>query len=141
MLTSSSSILALDVGEKRIGIAIANAVARIAHVLATVDNTQDVIRKLTDIIKAENVQVLVVGLPRSLGGDETLQTRKVREFGKALERAAELSVQWQDEALTSIKAEKELETRKKSYQKGDIDALAAVYILEDFLADNPEVRA
>ncbi|HEX8763053.1 MAG TPA: Holliday junction resolvase RuvX [Candidatus Saccharimonadales bacterium] len=141
MLTSSSSILALDVGEKRIGIAIANAVARIAHALTTLDHTDDIMQKLIELIKKEDVAVVVMGLPRSLSGDETPQTQKVRDFGRALERASGFAIQWQDEALTSVKAEEELQKRGKPYQKGDIDALAAVYILEDYLNDHLEVRA
>lgn len=141
MLTSDSSILALDVGAKRIGVASANSVARIAHPLATVTNDADALAAIKQIIKDERAALLVLGLPRNLNGDSTAQTDAVRAFGAALEPILGLPVHWQDEAVTSVKAEKELEARGKPYQKSDIDALAAAYILEDYLNDHPEVRA
>ncbi len=141
MLTSSSSILALDVGAKRIGIASANAVARIAHPLTTVLNDDHALASIKQIINDEHAALLVLGLPRNLNGDSTAQTDAVKAFGAALEPILGLPVRWQDEAVTSVKAEKELEARGRPYKKADIDALAAAYILEDYLHDHPEVRA
>jgi putative Holliday junction resolvase len=84
---------------------------------------------------------LVIGLPRGLDGQETAQTRAVREFAEQLKPAVQLPYYWQDEAVTSRQAEEELKSRGKPYQKGDIDALSATYILEDFLRDHPELTA
>lgn len=141
MLTTNSSILALDVGGQRIGVALANAVARIAHPHTTVINDPAVIVNLQQIIAHEDVVVLVVGLPRGLEGQHTAQTRAVEEFVLDLKQHIDLPVYWQDEALTSHHAEAELNKRGKPYVKGDIDALAATYILEDFLRDHPEIKA
>jgi putative holliday junction resolvase len=141
MLTSDNSILALDVGSKRIGVAVANVVARIAHPLTTISNDDKALRAIKDVIVSERAAVLVLGLPRNLSGDSTKQTEAVQVFGKTLEPLLGLPVYWQDEALTSVKAEKELNRRGKDYQKGEIDALAATYILEDFLLEHPEVSA
>ena len=66
---------------------------------------------------------------------ETDQTRTVRDFVRQLQEHTELPVYFQDEAVTSEKAEAELKARKKPYAKGDIDALAATYILVDFLQE------
>jgi RNase H-fold protein (predicted Holliday junction resolvase) len=59
----------------------------------------------------------------------------VRQFGASLAQQVDLPLSWQDEAVTSAQAEAELVQRKKPYTKGDIDALAAVYILNDYLSE------
>jgi putative Holliday junction resolvase len=122
-------------------VALANTVARIAHPHTTLINDPAVIVNLQQIIAHEDVALLVVGLPRGLSGQHTDQTRAVEEFVLDLKQHVDLPVYWQDEALTSRKAEEELSKRGKPFAKGDIDALAATYILEDFMRDHPEIRA
>jgi putative Holliday junction resolvase len=132
MAATPNQILALDVGSKRIGVAIATTAARIARPLTTLDAEANVDKQLEQLIAAESVEALVVGLPRGLDGQETAQTASVRQFVTMLQHFG-LPIHFQDEALTSRKAKAELEGRGKSYAKGDIDALAATYILDDFL--------
>ncbi len=141
MLNSSSSILALDIGDRRIGVAVANAVARIAHPLKAIDHTADIVLTLKDLLIEQEAAVLVLGLPRNLDGQHTEQTRIVETFASSLKQQVNVPIYWQDEALTSHKAEAELQQKRRVYHKGDIDALAATYILEDFLHDHPEVKA
>ena len=76
----------------------------------------------------------MVGLPRGLDGQRTAQTEEVEAFARGLGERFGLPVHMQDEAVTSKQAEAELEARGKPYGKGDIDALAATYILQDWLA-------
>ena len=134
MQTSTvGSIVALDVGEQRIGVASASTIARIAHPLLTLTHTDDIQQQITELLRKEDAVALVVGLPRGLDGQETAQTGYVRAFIDALRPAVAVPVHFQDEAVTSRKAEAELIARKKPYVKGDIDALAAAYILEDYL--------
>lgn len=125
-----SSIVALDVGEKRIGVAIASQIARLARPLTTIPNDKHTLEVLNQIIQEESVTTLVVGLPRNLSGEDTPQTAYVRQFTEQLDHDM---IRFQDEALTSKKAEMELRQRGKPYTKGDIDALAATYILDDYL--------
>jgi putative Holliday junction resolvase len=132
-----SSILGLDVGEVRVGVALANSVARLASPYLTLANTGSVIQQIHDIIDKESVDVVVVGLPRNLSGEDTDQTRYCRSFADQL--TPFVKVVFQDEALTSRKAEAELQARGKAYEKGDIDSLAATYILEDFLNDKRNI--
>jgi putative Holliday junction resolvase len=141
MLRSSDSILALDVGAKRIGVAIAHAVARISHPLVTIENTAEIMTELQRLAADQQAVIVVVGLPRGLSGQETAQTKTVREFGERLRQHINLPLYWQDEAVTSEQAEAELRKKGKPYAKGDIDALAATYILEDFLNEHQEVHA
>lgn len=126
-----SSILGLDVGERRIGVSLANSIARFASPYQTLANTDTILDDIRGIISKESVELVVVGLPRNLSGEDTDQTRYCREFAAQLEPF--VPIVFQDEALTSRKAETELKARRKPYQKEDIDSLAATYILEDYL--------
>jgi putative Holliday junction resolvase len=131
------TILALDVGAQRIGVATANIIARIASPLVTIPNNESIVETIQQLIAENDVEMLIVGLPRGLDGQETAQTQTVRDFVSSLQQAiGDFPMQFQDEALTSRKAEEELEARGKPYQKGDIDALAATYILDDYLQEN-----
>jgi putative Holliday junction resolvase len=89
--------------------------------------------KLQRLMLENDVQGLVVGLPRNMSGEPTAQTESVRQFVARRLNGFGLPVHFQDESLTSVKAEDELKRRKKPYQKGDIDALAATYILDDYM--------
>lgn len=135
MTVDPSSIMALDVGEKRVGVAVANSIARLPRALATLEQGDNFQQALQELIDQESVSTIVVGLPRGLNGQETAQTQVSENFAEALRRQTGLPVYMQDEALTSKKAEAELEKRGKKYQKGDVDALAATYILADYLAE------
>lgn len=125
-----SSILALDVGESRVGVAVASLAARLPRPLTTLANSPTIWQDIQDLVQAESSELIVVGLPRNLSGEDTAQTAYVRTFAQGLSGH---KVVFQDEALTSKKAESELKARGKPFAKGDIDALAATYILEDYL--------
>jgi len=131
MVTNS---LALDIGEKRVGLAIARHDINIALPLITLDRQNiEFWDELQTIITKNDVGLLILGLPRGLDGQETDQTRSARIFGEELSGKVDLPILWQDEALTSVKAEAILRTQGKPYQKSDIDALAASLILTDYL--------
>lgn len=128
-----NKILALDVGEKRIGVAVASTIARLPSSLVTLQHTSNIFADLQRYITEESIDLIVVGRPRNLSGDETAQTRYTRDFIAQLSAHTQLPIVEQDETLTSRQAEAELVARGKPYTKGDIDALAAVYILDDYL--------
>ncbi len=132
-----SSLLALDVGERRIGVAIASIIARLPRPLTTLANDGKFADELSRLLADNDAATLVVGLPRGLDGQHTAQTQYVESFIEGLNLKPQAAVYWQDEALTSRKAEAELDKRGKPYAKGDIDSLSATYILEDFLRDHP----
>lgn len=137
--TQVSSILALDVGEKRIGVAQATVPAFLSKPLTTLTNSAQIMHDIVALVQQERATALVVGLPRGMEGQETAQTRAVEAFGHNLEQHLSIPLYWQDEAVTSLQAEAELKARRKPYVKGDIDALAATYILEDFLRNHKEL--
>lgn len=139
MAINPSTILALDVGTRRIGVAMASAAARLAQPLVTLEQNDHTLKRLQELVHNERAEAIVVGLPRGLDGQHTDQTASVEAFAADLQQALGVPLHWQDEAVTSRQAEEELRARGKPYAKGDIDALAATYILEDYLRDHPGV--
>jgi len=130
----SQSVIAIDYGNKRVGIARASVVARLPETLVTLENNSNLMSSIQNIIDKEDVSVVVVGLPRSLEGSDTEQTKKTRNF---IEQLRELAVEVveQDEAVTSEHALSELQQSKNKFVKSDVDQLAALYILEDYFSD------
>ena len=126
------TLLALDVGEKRIGVSLADTAVQIAIAYDTiaVDGTE--LQEIARIIALEEVSTVVVGYPRNQSGEPTAQTDYVEHFATQLETMAP-NIVFQDESLTSVKAEELLVSQMKPYTKGDIDALAASLILHDYL--------
>ena len=138
MTAISNTYAALDVGEVRIGVALTPKGVRIAQPYGVIANDDSVMQSIRKLIDQEQITALAIGLPRGLQGQETDQTRYVRDFVQRLQGYIDTPIELQDEALTSHKAEEELAARGKKFEKGDIDALAACYILEDFLGGLPE---
>lgn len=131
----NNKFLALDVGEKRIGVAKADSMVKISIPLTVVEVDGHELESLAKIIKFEEPDVLVVGYPRNQSGDATSQTLFVENFVKRIESIAPKIV-FQDESVTSIAAEDRLKMQGKPYTKGDIDMIAASLILQDYLESN-----
>lgn len=129
------SIVCLDVGEKRIGLAVGNSSIRIAVPFETISVDGNEKKAIADIINRENANVLVIGYPRNQSGDATAQTKYVEDFADKIADVAPKIV-FQDESLTSVMAEQRLISYKRPYSKGDIDAQAAAIILQDYLEAN-----
>ncbi len=127
-------IISLDVGEKRIGVARADSSVRIAIPVTTIEVDGNEFNEIARILNLYNTNFLVLGLPRSNEGNETAQSAYVRSFASTLgEKIPEAKIRFQDESLTSVEAERRLKARKKTYEKGEIDAEAASIILQDFI--------
>lgn len=133
------NIMALDVGERRIGLAIASSASRLSSPFKTIVNSDSVLVELGEIISQESINLLVVGLPRSLEGNNTSQTDFSRVFADKLKVSVDIPVYLEDEALSSVRAKNTLEDRGQDYKKEDIDSLAACYILDDFMNHHKEV--
>lgn len=129
---SKNKLLALDVGEKRICVAQADLTVPIAVPYATINVDGSEVRQILELIIEGEIDVLVIGYPRNQSGEPTAQTEFVEAFRAKLEDAP-CQIVYQDESLTSVLATKQLEARKKPYSKGDVDALAACLILEDYM--------
>ncbi|MEO8691268.1 MAG: Holliday junction resolvase RuvX [Candidatus Saccharimonas sp.] len=132
---ASRNLLALDVGEKRIGVSLADSAIGIAVAYDTlsVDGTE--VEQISRLVVSEEIDLIVVGYPRNMAGEATKQTEYVEKFTELLKDFGPRIV-FQDESLTSVKAEEILNRQRRPYQKADIDALAASLILQDYLEAN-----
>jgi len=129
-------VLGLDVGDARIGLAVAETGRPFAFGrgwLVRHDDEQDLAAVL-ELARSEGAELAVVGLPLRTGGEEGAQAAKVRRFAAALE-AAGLPVVFSDERFTTRLAQQRLQhlPRKKRQEKGRLDEAAAVAILESYL--------
>jgi putative Holliday junction resolvase len=135
--TTTSRALALDVGRRRIGLAITDALGLTVQGRPTLerrDPESDLLR-IRQIARDEEVRTLVVGLPLHMDGRESPVSREARAFAERLREATGLEVVLQDERLTSFAAQQELEERGMKWRerRRHVDRLAATLILEDFL--------
>jgi putative Holliday junction resolvase len=132
MTRTKHTFLALDIGEKRIGVAQADDEVRIAFPLCTlsVDGTET--QRLRDIVSEVQPSLLVIGYPRNQQGEATDQTRSVERAADRL-KTLQIPIVYQDESLTSVLAEDYLKRTRKTYAKADIDMHAAAIILSDYL--------
>lgn len=128
----AKNLLALDVGEKRIGLAMADSQVRIAVPFGWVANDERIMEELAEIMLRHDISLVVVGYPRNQSGEPTRQTEFVVEFVRRLSQLdIDAEIAYQDESLTSVQAEQRLAGKLKD--KGDIDAEAASIILQDYL--------
>jgi putative holliday junction resolvase len=129
--------LALDVGNRRIGVAISDELGITAQPLPTLSRrSQRVdIETIAVIAKQHDVRQIVVGLPVRMGGEDSAQTKRTREFAEELRIALSLPVHLADERLTSWEANQMLDSEKltRIERKGKVDKIAAVLILESYL--------
>ena len=125
--------IGLDVGSRRIGVALSREGVRLASPLTTlqVDGTE--IDRICELVVAHQAACIVIGYPRNQSGDPTAQSRDVEEFATRLEARVSVPLHFQDESLTSVLAEDQLKAQKKQYRKEDIDARAAALILQDYI--------
>ncbi|HWQ80289.1 MAG TPA: Holliday junction resolvase RuvX [Anaerovoracaceae bacterium] len=136
-------IIALDVGDKTIGVALSDDLLITAQGLMTIERVgiRKDAGKVIELIREYHCDTVVVGLPRNLNGSDSIQTEKVREFKTMLENKmrsegmSQVAIHFQDERFTTLIAEKVLIeadlSRKK--RKDVIDKQAAVLILQGYL--------
>jgi putative Holliday junction resolvase len=142
-------VLGVDVGTRRLGLALSDPSASLARPWQTIPAgatpraSAEAVAALVrpsasdDLAAAdtEDIGVIVVGLPRRLNGDDTHQTALAREIAATLTELTGLTVHLQDERLSSLEAESRLAVREKDWRKRKekLDAAAAAIILQDYL--------
>lgn len=134
-LRKTKNILAIDYGDKNVGLAIADSQIRIAMAHGIINNDEQLFDNILAEIKQNGIDEVVVGYPRNQSGEPTQQTEKVLVFANQLKKLFD-KISFQDESLTSVLAEERLKSYNRPYQKTDIDSMAAVIILEDYLEVN-----
>lgn len=140
-------VVAFDVGDRRIGVAVSDAtltLARPVRVLQATSLETDAVQlaaaEITRLATEEDgVSTIVVGLPRRLDGSATDMTARVGTFATALGSITRLPIVLQDERLTSREAESRLAATDKDWRsrKRRLDAAAAAIILQDYLDTRP----
>lgn len=125
--------LALDIGERRIGVALADDTVKIAipYDTLTVDGTE--VNELVHLIEREHIDIIIAGYPRNQSGEPTAQTAYTEAFIARLPEDMDAKVVYQDESVTSVQAEQWLKVQSQPYTKADIDKVAASIILQDYL--------
>ena len=133
-------ILALDYGERRIGLAISDPTATIAQPLPTLTRRagkRPPVARIIEIIAANDVGEIVMGLPLTLAGSDSDWTRAVREFARALQQRSGVPVHLMDERMTSVMAERAVRSlglkKTQREQKERVDAAAAMILLQNYL--------
>lgn len=134
--------LAIDLGDRRTGLAIGDVETGFISPLGVIERSRatqkiELIRAIVEAIVRHGPDALILGLPLNMDGTEGERAKIVRAFAVELESATNLAVHFQDERLTSFAAEKHLDRSGRTHkQKKQLrDALAAAEILRDFLAD------
>lgn len=132
-----SRVLALDVGARRIGLAVSDPLGITAQGLDTLQrkNKGSDFEILSGVIREQNVTEIVVGYPLRMSGTASAQTEHVERFAQELEKRFGLPVHRWDERLTSVQAGRVLRESNISIEKRAkaVDRLAAVLILQSFL--------
>lgn len=133
-------LLALDVGEKTIGVAVADTETGMAFPVTTLRRQPEGHRRdlaaVAQLVRDEGADRVVVGLPLNMDGSRGPQAEKVEGFVAALQRVVDAPIVWQDERLSTYEAEELLLAagRPRRRLKQTVDAVAATVILRDYLA-------
>jgi putative Holliday junction resolvase len=132
--------LCIDYGKRRIGIAVSDPCAILARTKTTIDRKtiNDYLSEVVLLIKEENPDELVVGIPLDVDDNESEFCKEIRFFCDELKNILpkKIPINFQDESFSSVKSNlilRKTGTRKKRMQKGKIDCIAACVILQEFL--------
>ena len=130
-------IMGLDIGTKRIGIALSDPLLIISQPFQSIERTPEnkALETIKNIIKEYNVNKIVAGLPLMMNGDFGSQAQDCKTFGEKVSQKTHIDVIFVDERLTSFQAEEILKAQKAKYtkDKGLVDKVAASIILQEYL--------
>lgn len=133
-------ILGIDYGKRRVGLALSDETATIASPLPTLKRRKGKrppVAPVARLAEEHDVESIVIGLPLTLEGEESDWTREIREFGRKLGERTGCPVTYQDERMTSVRAERAVRSlglsKQQREEKERVDAAAAVLILQSHL--------
>lgn len=128
-----TKVLAIDVGEKRVGLSTCDELRMIASPYGFLPR-EGVLEKIAAIVASEDIGQIVVGLPQLSSGDMGTQADDIRKFAGELGAIVAIPVDFENEILTSVEAVNRLKRmNRKIKHKGEVDAMAATIILESYL--------
>jgi putative Holliday junction resolvase len=130
--------LALDYGERRIGVAISDPTGVIAQPLETISSTaggRDALERIAELVRKHEVDQIVVGLPLHMNGRAGPEADRARAFGERVRARAGVAVDYLDERWTSLEAERVLDEAgvRRREQRGRVDPIAAALLLRTWL--------
>ncbi len=129
--------LCLDLGSRRVGVAISDETGLIASPIGVifVKSRQYVLQEVVRLLQQKEAQSLVIGLPLRMNGQEGIESGRAREFARQLSQLTDVPIEFMDERLTSVEADRlmQLEGMRPQKRKANIDARAAAIILQSFL--------
>jgi putative Holliday junction resolvase len=130
-------VLALDVGERRIGVAVSDPTGTVARPLTAIvrASRQADLDAIGQLVEQHEVERVVVGLPLSLDGTEGPQARKIRRYADRLAQAIAVPLELWDERYSTVTAEEILRSKRKRSRRGrgQVDATAAAVFLQTYL--------
>jgi len=130
-------VLGLDIGERRIGVALSDPEGIVAFALTVIERRSEdaTLKQLIDLTQEHEVERIVIGLPRSLDGSLGKQAQAVQTFAESLAGCTELPVVTWDERLSTVAAERMMieAGAKRKKIKERLDSVAAAFILQGYL--------
>jgi putative holliday junction resolvase len=139
------SVLGLDIGKKRIGVAGCDGTGLLATGLTTIERSsfQNDVEQLRSLVRDRQVQGLIIGLPYSMDGSIGFQAKQVQRLAHRLSEALDLPIEFVDERLTSVQAEQMMiaANLSPSRHKALIDRKAAAIILQQWLDERRSALA
>ncbi|HWF43875.1 MAG TPA: Holliday junction resolvase RuvX [Candidatus Kapabacteria bacterium] len=136
-------VLAIDYGTKRVGIAISDEMRMLASPRGVLENAPNLIPKIISMAQAENVRIVILGIPRTLGNTDSAMTSEVRKFQNNLSAVFQplgITVEPRDERLTSVMANFNISERRLPKGKREVKSLrdeeAARILLQEYLEEH-----
>ena len=140
LVRSLGRLLAIDVGLKRVGVAVSDEMRLTVRPLDQIERRswKDLLRRIQALIESNSIRGLVIGLPLTLKGEEGTAAQSMREVARKFRLSLQIPVYLQDERLTTFaaKANMKAEGRGSREIERQIDSEAAAVILRDFIASN-----
>lgn len=137
---SAGRLLALDLGAKRVGVAVSDELRITVNPLPAIERRswKDLLRRVAAVIESYDARGLVIGLPLSLAGAEGSAAQEARAMAEKFQRSLSVPVYLQDERLTTFAATAQLKVAGRNAReiKQEVDSEAATVILGDFIAHN-----
>ncbi len=130
-------IMALDLGRRRIGVAMTDDAGITAHILTTIkaESAADALKKILELVREHGPVLLVVGLPINMDGSMGPEAERCRKIADEISLRSGVPVAMWDERLTTSMAERSLmeQGMRRKKRKEVIDQVAAVFLLQDYL--------
>ena len=127
--------MCLDVGDKRIGVAVSDPQGVLASPVTTIERQDEMTDAVAiiDLASQKGAGKIIVGLPRSMNGAIGRQAEKVKTFVRELKHHTELPIEFRDERLSTVSAKRLTQDFRKRRDKASVDAMAAAVILQGYL--------